>query len=462
MIKNPRLNPLLCGFIPLFNYKKSNDPDVFDIGKLWPDYIKCSQEKLLQANKVSSSEYNKLKIYCADSLQKFEIKRKNEIKLQLKKSTMSDIYKLNDKLPNEQDVYTIIENELDKIFISNNISEFKKIITFISCNGINSKIKYDFEKFLKINNLNDWCLYYEILSDIRNITQIDKDHFANLLKRDMESKCKNNKKISIEEYKTESPILCKIVEMVFCEVGKKNIRYCDLKEIEILLPSLVKQKVEQLFIDALLEDDIITMIDLINKHFDKINLSVVAKKLTNRYVIDYLLTEIIKYDLHRTFTIGESCKIHTADYYKGSAHEAIALLLFMSCNYENNVLTDYMINFKPLRESEFFTRDYHTYYCKQIIKDLYQNDSYESFVKYSNMLRAFPNYKHYFTQISVIYGNGFEQKNNYLELIGTHVIVPPVTKQTMTQAQTKNKNTNQKSKIHNKKSNGGSSCRERI
>ena len=100
MIKNPRLNPLLCGFIPLFNYKKSNDPDVFDIGKLWPDYIKCSQEKLLQANKVSSSEYNKLKIYCADSLQKFEIKRKNEIKLQLKKSTMSDIYKLNDKLPN--------------------------------------------------------------------------------------------------------------------------------------------------------------------------------------------------------------------------------------------------------------------------------------------------------------------------------------------------------------------------
>ena len=204
------------------------------------------------------------------------------------------------------------------------------------------------------------------------------------------------------------------------------------------------------------------MIDLINKHFDKINLSVVAKKLTNRYVIDYLLTEIIKYDLHRTFTIGESCKIHTADYYKGSAHEAIALLLFMSCNYENNVLTDYMINFKPLRESEFFTRDYHTYYCKQIIKDLYQNDSYESFVKYSNMLRAFPNYKHYFTQISVIYGNGFEQKNNYLELIGTHVIVPPVTKQTMTQAQTQNTNTNQKSKIHNKKSNGGSSCRERI
>ena len=500
MIKNLRLNPLLYGFIPLFScpLTTNSKKDKYNTQKLWPDYKKCSRDSLLNANKISADEYMKLKTYCDDSLLKFQKKCDDEEKLRLEKSTMCDIYKLNGKVPREQIVYKIIKDELDrvltlndindikklinfinynslateinyhstkllkiiedrleKILISNNVGELKKLVEFLKSNNLIDKIKYDFTKFLKINNLDDSYLYFKILSDSGKATIDDyKNIFANLLKKDMEFKCKNRQKISLDKYKKKYLRLSTVVELVFVEVAKKNIKCCDLREIEILAHSafykkLLAQKIEQLIIDAMANDDIITMIDLINNHLEKISLSLLAKKLNNKYVIDHLLNNIVKKE-RKSFTTGELYNKILQEYIISSkyAETAITLLFFMSCYYGDDALVNCIINFEPLQVSKYYRYDFFDG-CRQIIKGSYLNDDYDLFVKYSNMLKKFPDYTTLFTLIQINNDKTFEQKNNYLELIGTHIIKRPVQQKSTTND---NKNDNIKNtKIKNSK-----------
>lgn len=498
MIKNLRLNPLLYGFIPFLSYNKTNNQqNKYNVEKLWPDHKKCSQDNLFKANKISSDEYIKLKTHCKDSLLNFQKKCDDEIKSKFKKSTMTDIYKLNGKVPNEQYIYDIIERELDKIYISSDIDAFEKILIFLNYNGIQQKIKRDFEKFydmidkklekifisndinsckkllefiknnslkkkikfnfekfIKINNLNDSYSYFIILLE-NNCVSVDiyKNHFANLLKREMELNCKQGKQISVEKYKKKYSLLSAIVELVYCEVAAKNIQCCDLKELLQQSNKLAKQKVDQLLIDALLKDDIFTVIDLINEHRDKLNLSVLSKKMTNKYLIDYLLNNVANCPSIVEFTTGEMHnKIIRIDASNCcNSYEAISLLLFMSCYFENNILTDCIINYKDLHG--YFNGQYFKRHCQNAIKYSYQNDDYDLFVKYSNMLKKFSNYKDFFAGIQIIHEKSFEQKNNFLELIETHKIIAPVITQKELKNQHKIQHTVQIKKPHNYKNN---------
>ena len=57
--------------------------------------------------------------------------------------------------------------------------------------------------------------------------------------------------------------------------------------------NLIDRKINQLFYDALMTDDILTMLELLNNHYYKVYLSLISKKLKNGYIIDYIVDKLI-------------------------------------------------------------------------------------------------------------------------------------------------------------------------
>ena len=359
MKKSRNIKSLLCGSV-FFTWSNPFKQQLEYDEKFWTDYTKCSQNNLLIANKKSVEEYTKLRTYCTDSLLKFRQNTNDEIKIQLQL-----------KNPNE----------------------FSKS---------------------PINDLDYAYSHYKTLSLDNVATLESKNHFIQLLKLDMESNCKSNKKISFENYKKKYSFFPGIVELVYLEVGEKYIRCIDMDIDEIIKLSsrLAIIKINYLFADALFKNDTYIMHNLINKYYEFIYLSTIAKKLKNKYLIDVYFNKFSDKP-HYNFSCGEiSEQIYVSANKRIDVIEARQLLLFASCYYNNTSMMEYMTG---LKAPHFLSRDIN-YYVGAIAFS-YQNDDYDLFVKYCTVLQKFPDYTKFFCSIRINTGSNFQQKNNYLELI---------------------------------------------
>jgi hypothetical protein len=321
-----------------------------------------------------------------------------------------------------------LENKISPLDIGKNIKLFELAKEF--------KIEVDFSRFLKVKSLDESYANYKLLSNYVSI-DIYKDHFATLLMADMKLKCKQGSKLSLKKYTTKYPLLAVIVELIFCEVAKDNIKNCDLSELsEVFKTSgqkvfneLKTKKINDLLYDSIVNDDIFTAIDLINEYLDELDLSTLSSQLTNPYLIDYLIKKILdKSDF--VFT-NKNFKMNISAYIQQPVRQNftycfytynICLLLLSSIVGDNVFLTDYIMGHELSRM--YLTNGCFKYYCSQFMAYSYANDNFSTFEKYCLALKKFDNFKEFCRKIEGNNGEKFIQKNNLLDLFQIKISFP--------------------------------------
>jgi hypothetical protein len=434
MIGSRRIGRALCATIPLVITNDRKDTlDTFYTTN-WQDYSKCSKDKLFNANKMASEEYEKLKGECDDSLLKFHTKCNNEL-----------------------------SDQIEQLLTPANIKDNRLLLEIIKI----SKIKINVDRFVKVSNLDESYKNYQILFKYDLVNDKDyKDYFAKVLKNEMELSCKQGQTISIKKYRKQYPLLKATVRKVFFSVAEKNrLSNCDLTDLRNFINykkveknwskkyydyydfdhnednekneneysairdyvyRLIEQKMENLFADAIASGDknrIIETIELLRKNTIDVNIVTLARELKDPQIIDYFVSELLQYKILSSYKITDvdTTLPQGAVFNAGCSdplHKRFYQLLFLSTYFDNTILTNHIIKHPDIKL--YLTGSNFEYFCEKYMKYSYENDDYTTFAKYCCMLENFEKYKTFLKLITVRCRNKFTQKNNLLELYGTH------------------------------------------